>query len=405
MPDVTVVGGVYREVCMWPPSDEVYGSGGRAACSLAKQGVHVRLIGFADKIADSTMRGHADQYGFEWAPVPISSGVAFYYSHGLATPAVRDSEGVSGPINVSDECVLRFGMWEGDANVSAARVVYDPQSAYSPQRFSANGSKAEKLAVVLNRREALTLLGSSGELSSEEIARKVAKLENAAVVVLKQGPHGAMVLENDRIQLVPSYETTRVAKIGSGDQFTAHFAFGWMVSQLSAADSAAYASKATAYFCERRDFPSKSDLEGFEPRATSSGHLSASKNRVSVYLAGPFFSLAQMWIVEEARRHLSELGLEVFSPFHDIGRGDAARVVPMDLRAIRDCDFVFAIADGLDSGTVYEVGYARALGRPVVVYSESETAENLKMMEGSDCFMCHDFVSAIYRAAWIAGSL
>lgn len=402
---LTVVGGVYREVSMWPPSDDVYGSAGRAACSIAHLGGNVRLIGYADELARETMAGHADQFGFEWMPVSIERGVSFHYVHGLATPHVRDAIGVQGPLSVSGDCVLRYGMWKSDAVIDAERAVYDPQNTYKPERFGANGSRAKHLAIVLNEHEAATLLGSGLPSSAEETARAVAELENAEVVVLKRGPRGALVFENGQMTSIPSYETRHVSKVGSGDQFVAHFAYGWMAERISAAEAAARASKATAYYCERGLFPSLSDLAEFDPKALSHGPRWLSGYKAKVYLAGPFFTLAQMWMVEQARRHLNDMGLDVFSPYHDIGRGDAARVVPLDLKAIRECDLVFAITDGLDSGTVYEIGYARSEGRPVVVYSENETAENLKMMEGSDCFMCADFVSAIYRAAWIAVSL
>jgi len=402
---LTVVGGVYREMSMWPPSDNVYGSAGRAACSIAHLGGNVRLIGYADKLARETMAGHADQFGFEWIPVSIERGVSFHYVHGLATPHVRDAIGVPGPLNVSGDCVLRYGMWKSDAVVDADRAVYDPQNTYKPERFGANGSRAKHLAIVLNEHEAATLLGSDRQSSAEETARAIAELENAEVVVLKRGPRGALVFENGQMTSIPSYETRHVSKVGSGDQFVAHFAYGWMLERIIATDSAARASKATAYYCERGVFPSLADLATFDPKALSHGPRWLDDYHAKVYLAGPFFTLAQMWMIEQARRHLSDMGLVVFSPYHDIGRGDAARVVPLDLKAIRECDLVFAIADGLDSGTIYEIGYARSEGRPVVVYSENETAENLKMMEGSDCFMCADFVSAIYRAAWIAVSL
>ncbi len=402
---LTVVGGVYREVSMWPPSDDVYGSAGRAACSIAHLGGNVRLIGYADKLARETMAGHAGQFGFDWAPISIERGVSFHYVHGLATPHVRDAIGVRGPLNVSGDCVLRYGMWKSDAVVDADRAVYDPQNTYKPERFGANGSRAKHLAIVLNEHEAATLLGSDLPTLAEDTARALTELESAEVVVLKRGPRGALVFENGQMTSIPSYETRHVSKVGSGDQFVAHFAYGWMIERISAVDSAARASKATAYYCERGVFPSLADLATFDPKALSHGPRCLSGYHAKVYLAGPFFTLAQMWMVEQARRHLSDMGLDVFSPYHDIGRGDAARVVPLDLKAIRECDLVFAIADGLDSGTIYEIGYARSEGRPVVVYSENESAENLKMMEGSDCFMCADFVSAIYRAAWIAVSL
>jgi nucleoside 2-deoxyribosyltransferase len=66
---------------------------------------------------------------------------------------------------------------------------------------------------------------------------------------------------------------------------------------------------------------------------------------------------------------------------------------------------VFAVGDGLDSGTVYEIGYARSQGKPVIVYCENETEENLKMMKGSGCFLYSDFVTAIYQSFWTAAAL
>lgn len=61
---------------------------------------------------------------------------------------------------------------------------------------------------------------------------------------------------------------------------------------------------------------------------------------------------------------------------------------------------MLAIADGLDSGTIFEVGYARSRGIPVVMYAENVSPEDLKMMDGTDCFLRDDFVSAIYQTAW-----
>ena len=127
--------------------------------------------------------------------------------------------------------------------------------------------------------------------------------------------------------------------------------------------------------------------------------------RPRVYLASPIFTLAQLWLVEQVRESLRGFGLEVFSPFHDVGYGSADDVVQLDLEGIHISDLVFAIADGLDSGTVYEVGYARALGKPVVVYCENESSEDLKMLEGSDCLLCKDYVSSIYRTLWTAMTL
>ncbi|WP_431273193.1 nucleoside 2-deoxyribosyltransferase [Variovorax ureilyticus] len=124
-----------------------------------------------------------------------------------------------------------------------------------------------------------------------------------------------------------------------------------------------------------------------------------------VYLAAPFFTLAQLWLVEQTRTQLQQFGLDVFSPYHDVGVGSADEVVQADLAGLREVDFVFAVADGLDAGTLVEIGYALARGVPVVIYCENEGEEDLKMMSGSGCIICSDYVSAIYRALWTAVSL
>ncbi|WP_316245591.1 nucleoside 2-deoxyribosyltransferase [Aggregatibacter actinomycetemcomitans] len=99
-----------------------------------------------------------------------------------------------------------------------------------------------------------------------------------------------------------------------------------------------------------------------------------SEKKVTVYLAGPFFTLSQIWLINETRRLLSEMGLTVFSPYHEIGTGDAIMVVPKDIDGINNSDIIFAIFDG--------------------------KSEDLKMMEGTDCIVIKDYVSAIYRTLW-----
>ena len=108
-------------------------------------------------------------------------------------------------------------------------------------------------------------------------------------------------------------------------------------------------------------------------------------------------------MVEQARNSLLAMGLEVFSPYHDVGLGIANDVVAKDLEALDRSDIVFALVDGLDTGTVFEIGYARARGIPVVVYSERhQGGEDLKMMEGTGCILCNDYTTSVYTALWEA---
>jgi nucleoside 2-deoxyribosyltransferase len=92
--------------------------------------------------------------------------------------------------------------------------------------------------------------------------------------------------------------------------------------------------------------------------------------------------------------------MEVFSPVHDVGPGPARVVGPADIEALEDCDAVFAILDGTDSGTLFEVGYARAHKKRVYALAQAVSDEDLKMIEGTECLIFDDFVTAIHHVAW-----
>ncbi|MGO1073823.1 PfkB family carbohydrate kinase [Lysobacter sp. CA199] len=400
---ITVVGGIYRELCMHPRWDAYVGSGGRAALALATMDVPVELHAYADESAAENFAYQAalTTISLHITTIPVTPG--FHYTHGLSVPAIYGRDQQNPPICVHTSKALRFGMIEGDAIIHAERAVYDPQNAVDPQPFSANGSTADELALVLNRHEAHLFLGQDTTDDDEAVARTLAEKQNAAVVIIKRGPRGALVFDRGTVSTVPAYRTRRVWKIGSGDNFAAQFAGAWLHDGLSAHEAANQASLATAYFCEHGgSYASRAALSEFKRPPIDVSPDWCRGERPKVYLAGPFFNLPQLWLVEQARTTLIDMGLNVFSPYHDVGHGSAEDVVEKDLEAIRSTTLLLALVDGLDAGTIYETGYARAINHPVVVYSECEHSEDRKMMEGSGCIMTDDFVSAIYHTVWEA---
>jgi nucleoside 2-deoxyribosyltransferase len=401
---LVIVGGVYRERCAKPSWDEIFGSGGRAASSLARMGASVALFAYADEMARGSMEARAALERFTFHPRPIERSISFDYLHGLDTPRISAMHEPLPPIKLRAPLVVRFGMLEGDAIVKAEKAVYDPQSATSPQSFAANGSESSVLAIVLNRSEAILLTGLANG-SVPDLARALRKRERAQAVVIKMGALGAFVSEGSKTAQIPVYQSSQVWKIGSGDAFVAEFSHQWLIEGRSAIESADLASRATAFFCEKRAFATQAELDAYTPRPLKVSARFRKGYRPTVYLAGPFFTLADLWMIEQVRASLTAMGLSVFSPYHNIGHGSAHDVVLKDLDAIQKADLVFAVGDGLDSGTMYEIGYARSRDKPVIVYCESETEEAMKMMLGSGCILCEDFVSAIYRSVWVATAL
>ena len=397
---LSIAGGFYRELCRFPQSDETWGSGGRAAAFSAGLGVETDLTTLVDSASAKILDSISHTFGFKARPIPIERTRAFQYDHGLSSPIiwppVESSPLVS--IELSGDPALVFGMLEAEPKVQATTLVYDPQNPSSPSPIKATPTH---LAYVLNATEARLLTGSQ---EIEAAARNISDTFSADAVVIKMGARGALVLHNQELKVVPSYRTVEVWPIGSGDIFTAAFACKWAVEGTDPFEAAAFASRATALYVNSRVLPIPAadiNAEAF-PFQPMTPEERSSSNDYDVYLAGPFFNMPQRWLIEESRVALTRMGLKVFSPFHDVGMGVAKDVAPQDIAALKQSCALYAIIDGTDPGTVFEIGYARSIGKPVVLFGQSTAGEPLKMMLGTGCELVSDFVSSIYRVAWAA---
>lgn len=398
--ELIVVGGAYVEICAYPRSSIYRGSGVRAASILAGLGNHVTLHTALDDSLAAVFSDIAFRLNFSLVSAPRSREIQFRYRHPLDVPDVDADLSVATtyPV-VSTGTALVFGMLEGRPIVHASRVVYDPQDSDKSQPFGANGSSADRLAVVASLPEARVL---SGEDDPETAAKRLIE-RGAEVAVVKCGILGAFVQAGEQGSWVRAFPTDYVWKIGSGDVFSAAFAHAWMTEEKSPLEAAWFASRWVAEYVKHRKESVDADvLARIYAEASGQIQIRTPPRLIDkpVYLAGPFFNTAQQWQVDEARAALKGLGVRVFSPIHDIGEGPAEQVAPEDLRAIRESGLVFALLDGTDAGTLFEVGYARALDIPVVAVGEAVEERSLTMLIGSDCIVHSDFCSALYAAGW-----
>jgi hypothetical protein len=387
--NLAIAGGLYYERCLAPNSTELFGSGGRAAVALSGL-ARVSLHTFFPDAFKGDAVANMEAFGIEAHVYPSSDVVEFHYHFPLSPPRFAPVPIPSAePIEVTAENLIRFGCVEGEIIVRAETAVYDPQSGKNPRPFRQNGSNARRLAVVLNKSELNAL--SPGSV----MAQQVANLEDQpAVVVVKCGPHGAFVFEcGDLAGQIPIYKSSSVYKIGSGDIFTAMFSYNWINKGLSAVDAADQASRYVSYYVETRSrqMPAElSDREGWTPRHEPR----------KVYLAGSFFSTEHLWLVEEVYGALRSLGIDVFSPYHEIGVGTGAAIAEADLRGLEDCAVVFALLSDRDPGTIFELGYAICQGKKVIAYCENSGPQDLTMILGTGCEVVNDLATALYRVAW-----
>ncbi|MDT7542428.1 MAG: hypothetical protein QOE33_2332 [Acidobacteriota bacterium] len=407
---ISIAGGVYVEICTEPAWEQLFGSGGRAAAALSELSDKISLTTYIADKDRAALETLAATFGFDADGTSIADTALFYYYHGLSEPRIRPSLHLipqAEPLTVKDTNILRFGFIEGDAVVHGDSVVYDPQSAYNPRPFHENGSTAERLAIVANLRECVSLAKNTYTGAEiEQLGKAVLDEEGAEVVVIKRGSFGLTVVTATETKNLPAFRTERVWPIGSGDVFAAVFAYHWADAKSDVFEAAQIASLSTAYYCQTKSLPIPTDIsKTFSPSPLIAGPGKFPVAHNQVYLAGPFFTMAERWMIDQSRRHLSEQGFKVFSPFHDVGYGTASEVVPADIEALNKSDIVFAVLDGLDSGTLFEVGYARAMNKPVVAFVQNEGENNLKMLQGTKCEIVDDFASAIYRVTWAAMEL
>jgi Nucleoside 2-deoxyribosyltransferase/pfkB family carbohydrate kinase len=405
---LNIVGGTYLEYCIYPEWSQLYGSGLRSTIALSQFGADLKFFTYVGKNKHKILERLSSTYGFELSTKIIPETITFDYLYPLSSPYIYpNSDDIKShkPIKIKGKNILRFGFIEGDGIVEGERVVYDPQSPNNPIPFNLNGSKASQLVIILNLDEAQKLSGIELDQNYsyrdlKQICNRIIKQNSAYAVIIKNGPEGAFIYSDNVLHYKPPIFTKSVWLLGSGDIFTSVFAYYWTVKKRSILKSVDKAIEATAFYCGSKVLPSPDLIS----KGLKSKPIQIKKrkifNKKPIYLAGPFFDISQLWFVNEVLAKLSKFGLKVFSPFHDVKLIDNVSVAKEDIESLKNSSLLFAILDGSDSGTLFEIGYARALNIPVIVYASSIKDKRLTMLEGTGCKIYTDLSTALYHTYW-----
>lgn len=381
-----IAGGLYREICESPAWNAQYGSGGRAAAAISSLSSGSTLHTYVfDEHSEGIL--HLQTLGINIKGSSTKEEIAFSYFHPLSRPHIEPpipSIKQLPPLNVSGDTVLRFGFLEGDAIINARRAIYDPQTSRLPSPFSANGSQAKELAIVLNEAE---LSSAAGTSNIDAAADKLMQEQGASVVIVKAGTRGATVYERNGIRNpIPAYRSKSVFKIGTGDVFSSIFAFHWGEAGLSAKDAADLASRAVASYCETRQLPVSTRASAqLRPIITSVPKL--------ILLEGAISTIGRRYTLEEARFRLEELGASVICPALGSGMGTFSQ---------SDIGAVLLIMDGVSPENINSTLKSYAL--PLTVLAEDNPNNISTGIESSSLTITDDFSSALYFAVWSAMS-
>ena len=400
---IHIIGGFYKELCLYPDWDYHFGSGGRAAAILSGFGEKICFHSYVHKSKERDFKYFSNIYKIDIELLSSTEIINFEYYHALSAPNIHT---LNNPIEtqpqttINEDIVICYGMMEAqNPIINADYVVFDPQSENNPSMIFDNGSTIKHLALILNVEEGKKF---TSECNIESIAKSFfKKSKNLEVLILKDGPFGAHLFHNDEYYHVDAYETKNVFKIGSGDVFVAVFGYLWTQDKLTPIEAAQKASIATAMYCDNKILQINKDSL-FRSNNLKKIKINKEKFEKRIYLAGPFFTMADRWLIEEAKFQLEKFGANVFSPLHDVGYGKSEFIVKEDLKGIDEANILYAVLNDYDPGTIFEVGYAISKNIPVVIFIENKTQINMTMFEGSGCIIENDFATSIYKVIWEA---
>lgn len=110
-----------------------------------------------------------------------------------------------------------------------------------------------------------------------------------------------------------------------------------------------------------------------------------------VYLAGPWFYGDQPEKLSKVEKCLDEYLLDVFSPRRETlvkpdAKEDARRQSFLgNVKHVKDADFIVALVDDSDKGTLFECGLAYAYNVPILYYCETAEKKPFNLMLAESC--------------------
>jgi hypothetical protein len=376
-----IVGGTYIEECKWPESHRLMGSGARAALVVSDVSPGSELYTYVDSANRNdlkiTMRNVKPRMRARRDPI------TFYYEHPLTSPPEQQpnkplsSKGP--PWTITGDTVLAFPLRECKVLVNADRAVIEI-SPRDDERIERG--KIGRLALIAAQ-DGLPDPSSGTAPDLRSRAEGWLIKYGADLMIVRGQAGGGVLFDGKREWDIPAYVAWNWFKIGAGNVFCAMFAHYWGEQKMDALRAAELASRSSAYYASELAIPMVAEaslpaMETFDPAI-----------ECKIFIASPWSSMAQRWLLDQAIDSLDRLEVNAVSPY-DLKRRD------IDAQLDR-CDAVLVLAEGADIASVLAVGLARVRHLPIVVLAE-DSKEGRLDWQGTDCEIVSDFASAIYRA-------
>jgi len=113
-----------------------------------------------------------------------------------------------------------------------------------------------------------------------------------------------------------------------------------------------------------------------------------------IYIAGPFFNNKQKGLIKRIEKELDKYGIKYFSPRSEGVLIDMTpeekeeqmvKIFDSNIFHLENCKGVIAVIDDWDTGTVFEIGYANAIEKPIFTLSDNDYGLNVMVRQAVRC--------------------
>lgn len=123
-------------------------------------------------------------------------------------------------------------------------------------------------------------------------------------------------------------------------------------------------------------------------------------SKPKIYLAGPFFTPEQIIIIDTLANSCTKLGFNLFNPKEDCifdkDLQNSKEIFETNIHNINTCDYLLAVTDGKDPGTLFECGYAYRAGVPIIyVWLENNGGKFNIMLNESAYAVCLSYTQVL----------
>ncbi len=243
----------------------------------------------------------------------------------------------------------------------------------------------------LNYRFSIIFISTSSEFFLKQFAGDIYNLKSwiipkfADTLILKENRGGSRIFTQKETFRIPAHIANVVHSVGLGDCYNIA-----LISNLANSNfilAGRYASKVASIYgqCATLDeFKSRiNNLTVDDYRIEGVSLPWEERKKSSIYIAAPDFKGSDTSIIDNICEKLEYHNFKPIRPVQvsgEIGsktsQSQIRRIIKNDINLINDAKLIVAIIIYKDEGTIAEIGYAAALGKPVIVYDPFKLIHN-----------------------------